>query len=529
MKKKITCLLLAFCLLFTGCGGAKKEDVENVIDDNYRMYYEVFVYSYADSNGDGIGDLNGLTSKLDYIEDLGCNGIWLMPIMPSTTYHKYDVIDYYDIDEQYGTMDDFKKLLEECDKRGIKVIIDFIFNHTSTKNQWFVEATDYLKTLKAEEEPDASVCPYVEYYNFSKEKKNGSYYQVEGTDWYYEGVFWDQMPDLNLGCEALRSDIEEIASYWLDLGVHGFRLDAAKEYYSGSADKNVEVLSWFSNYVKSQKEDAYLVAEVWDSYLTISNYYESGIDSIFNYTFGNNDGQIIKALTRNGLGDAGSKISQNIVTILNNFAEKNPNMIDAPFLSNHDTGRIAGFVSYDERKVKIAGAMNILMSGSAFLYYGEELGMTGSGIDENKRAPMYWSADGSAEETTTAPPNMETVEHRFGSYEEQKDDENSIYQYYKEVIHLRNKYPLIGRGTVAAAEGEFDGNIYVYSKTYEGKTMYFFYNLADETKEITLDSDCYKNISLLESVVTSEEEVTYESQKLSLPSFSVAIVGVEEE
>lgn len=142
---------------------------------------------------------------------------------------------------------------------------------------------------------------------------------------------------------------------------------------------------------------------------------------------------------------------------------------------------------------------------------------------------MYWSADGSAEETTTAPPNMETVEHRFGSYEEQKDDENSIYQYYKEVIHLRNKYPLIGRGTVAAAEGEFDGNIYAYSKTYEGKTMYFFYNLADETKEITLDSDCYKNTSLLESLVTSEEEVTYESQKLSLPSFSVAIVGVEEE
>lgn len=141
MKKKITCLLVAFCLLLTGCG-ATKEDVENVIDDNYRMYYEVFVYSFADSDGDGIGDLNGLTGKLDYIEDLGCNGIWLMPIMPSTTYHKYDVIDYFDIDKQYGTMDDFKKLLEECDKRGIKVIIDFIFNHTSTQNQWFVEATD---------------------------------------------------------------------------------------------------------------------------------------------------------------------------------------------------------------------------------------------------------------------------------------------------------------------------------------------------------------------------------------------------
>lgn len=527
MKKKIMCLLCTLGILLSGCGNANK-DAENIIDDNYRMYYEVFVYSFADSDGDGIGDLKGLTNKLDYIEDLGCNGIWLMPIMPSTTYHKYDVIDYYDIDEQYGTLDDFKQLISECDKRGIKVIIDFVFNHTSTQNKWFVEATEYLKTLDENQEPDDNVCPYIEYYNFSKEKESGSYYPVAGTDWYYEGVFWDQMPDLNLDNQKVRGEMEKIASYWLDLGVHGFRLDAAKEYFSGNSDKNVEVLSWFNEYVKSQKEDAYLVAEVWDSFSTIAKYYESGIDSIFNYTFGNSDGQIVKALTRNGLGDAGDKISQNVVTVQDTFGESNSDMIDAPFLSNHDTGRIAGFVAYDEDKIKIAGAMNILMSGSAFLYYGEELGMTGSGIDENKRAPMYWSADGSAKETTTPPPNMETVEHRFGSYEEQKKDEKSIYQYYKQVIHLRNKYPLIGRGKVAAVEGELDGNIYAYSKTYEGETMYFFYNLAEETKEITLDNDCYKNTSLFETLITGEEEVTYESQTLTLPAFSVAIIGVKE-
>ena len=114
---------------------------EQIIDDNYRTWYEVFVYSFFDSDGDGIGDLNGLTEKLDYINDgdpatdtdLGCNGIWLMPVMPSTTYHKYDVTDYCDIDPEYGTMDDFKNLIAACHERGINVIIDLVMNHTSSQ------------------------------------------------------------------------------------------------------------------------------------------------------------------------------------------------------------------------------------------------------------------------------------------------------------------------------------------------------------------------------------------------------------
>ena len=129
----------------------------NIIDDNYRNYYEVFVYSFYDSDGDGIGDINGVTQKLDYIQDMGFNGIWLMPIMQSTTYHKYDVTDYYAIDKEYGTIDDFQRLVDECHKRDINVVIDFVINHSSSKHQWFQEACAYLRQLPDGQEPD-TIC-----------------------------------------------------------------------------------------------------------------------------------------------------------------------------------------------------------------------------------------------------------------------------------------------------------------------------------------------------------------------------------
>ncbi len=148
-----------------GCGKDKNEvdysDV-NLVDDNYRTYYEIFVYSFCDSDGDGIGDLQGVISKLDYIAELGFTGIWFMPLMQSTTYHKYDTVDYYSIDEEYGTIEDFKQLLAECDERGIKVIIDLAINHTSSEHKWFREMYDYVSGLKAGEEADAFGLPVCE-------------------------------------------------------------------------------------------------------------------------------------------------------------------------------------------------------------------------------------------------------------------------------------------------------------------------------------------------------------------------------
>ena len=157
-SKRIVVILLFVAMLLnslTACGKGEDWRVreKQVIDDNYRTWYEIFVYSFYDSDGDRIGDLQGVISKLDYVEELGFNGIWLMPIMPSPSYHKYDVTDYKAIDPQYGTMEDFEKLVQECDKRGIKLIVDLVLNHTSSEHPWFTAACEDagIRKFKVEE------------------------------------------------------------------------------------------------------------------------------------------------------------------------------------------------------------------------------------------------------------------------------------------------------------------------------------------------------------------------------------------
>lgn len=524
MKKRIVrvfVVLMSLILLLCSCASSRSE----VPDDKYRTYYEVFVRSFYDGDGDGIGDLQGLTQKLDYIEDLGFNGIWLMPIMPSPTYHKYDVTDYYTIDPEYGTLEDFQTFLEACEERGINVIIDLVFNHTSSEHPWFQEAYAYMQGVEDNEEPDASECPYVDYYHFQKEPASG-YSVVEGTEWYYESRFYYGMPDLNLQNEAVRAEIEEISKYWLDMGVDGFRLDAAKEYETGNAGANIEILSWYSDFVKGYKPDAYLVAEVWDTLDTVTAYYASGIDSIFNYPFGNYDGTLVATVKKAGDGQSGASFAKSLEEVEDMFKAQNPDMIDAPFLSNHDTGRIAGFLAPSEDKVKLGGAINLLMSGSTFVYYGEEIGMKGAGADENKRAPMRWTVD-DGEGMTNPPPNMEKVVQKYGTLEEQKESTDSIYQYYKNAIAIRNTYPEIARGEQRAVTLA-DGDLIVIAKEYEGKTTYVVINNCEEAKTIDLNGTELEGAKLKDSLVTmpstQSESTVLKNNQLEMPGLGICIL-----
>ena len=490
-------------------------------DDNYRTWYEIFVYSYCDSDGDGIGDLQGVISKLDYLQELGINGIWLMPIHPSQSYHKYDVRDYYDIDPAYGTLDDFGALLAECQARDIHVIMDLVLNHTGDDHEWFLTAVDYLKNLPEGAEPNAAECPYVDYYFFNREGGSG-YHAIAGTSWYYEGMFSTDMPDVNLENEQVREEIKAIMQFWLDKGVSGFRLDAAKEFVSGSIPRNVEILSWIQQTAVSIKSDVYLVAEVWEGFAAVTDYYTSGITSIFNFPFGDSSGKIISVVRGAGNASTVSTYATALEKANTAYSGSNPSYIDAPFLSNHDVGRIASFCSSDEYKTKIAGAMNLFMSGSAFIYYGEEIGMVGSGNDPSKRAPMYWNAardDG----TTDLPPECTLPEsYPFGSLEEQVNDDDSIYNYYRQAIAIRNALPVVSHGVTTVETALNVGCVSAQRKTWNDQSCIILMNIDANAAQVDLSA--YADWTLAASLSVDENTVVMDGSTLNLPAYGIALL-----
>lgn len=531
LKKRFACISAALIMavsMLTGCGSSIKpyayeyEQELNIIDDNYRNYYEIFVYSFYDSDGDGIGDLKGVTQKLDYIADMGFNGIWLMPVMPSPTYHKYDVTDYYNIDEAYGTLDDFKTLVDECHKRGIRLVIDLVMNHSSSEHMWFKEAVEYLNGLNEGEEPDLSVCPYVDYYHFSKEQVNGSWYEAGRSSWYYEGVFWSEMPDLNFSSEALKREFEDIAKFWIDLGVDGFRMDAAMHFEENDIEFNTDTLNWLYEYCKSLNPDFYMVSEVWANESVIASYYSSMTPSMFNFDAGNAEGKII------GAAKGSTKASTFVQAMLKyqeDFSSSNPDYIDAPFITNHDMGRVANALQSDEDGLKKACGMLMTMNGSLFVYYGEEIGMKSKGTkDENKRLPMVWS-DTDNTGMTDGPKDADAgIEMAFPGVEQQLADESSLLNYYKRALRLRNENPEIARGRIEIVDSLTDGYLAFITKTWEDSVIGIAYNNSDGELTLSLSGTDYENMAIRGYLTLHGEAVILKNGTLTLPAGSICIL-----
>lgn len=528
--RKVLGIILCFVMLLMG--GCSNHLQVNLIDDNYRNYYEIFVRSFYDSDGDGIGDIRGITEKLDYLKDndfktkkdLGIDGIWLMPIMPSPTYHKYDVTDYYSIDPQYGTMEDFEELIRKCNERGIKVIIDLVVNHTSAQHPWFLSAKKSLGIDPCGQKVCSypELCrehnPYVKYYNFSQEQKAG-YHSVDmPSGWYYEGQFWDQMPDLNLDNPEVRKEIENIGKFWIEKGVAGFRVDAVTSFYTGNTTKSVEFLKDFNERMEAYKKDVYIVGEVWSDAGTITEYYKSGADSFFNFPFADNSGKIVSVIrNRDGVG-----FSKSLEEWQSKIKSIDEDAIDAPFISNHDQSRSAGFLAQNLVHMKMAASLYQLMPGNTFIYYGEEIGMIGSGKDENKRLPMVWSVT-NQKGITEAPPYADYTGTIEAGVAEQEKDQNSLLQFYKELIRIKNENPEIQRGKVTSLDLE-NPAVCAYSLEYNGSKIYVIHNLADEQADLDLSGDKYSDLKIRGELKTNGGKITLKNGRLTMPSMSTVVL-----
>lgn len=524
MKKIIALFLIIVlslsCLVFTGCESSDNIPTEYSdpvatrqiadIDDKYRNYYHIWVCAFADSNGDETGDLQGIIDNLDYINDgnpetdtdLGMTGIWLSPIMPSDSYHKYDVDDYMDIDPEFGDLETFDKLIEECDKRGIDVILDLVLNHCGTGHEF------YQNALK--EVADGNLDGYAKYYRFQASgftSPGEGWRQVIGTSGvWYEGQFSTEMPEWNLAYEGTRDYFEEIAKFWLERGVAGFRLDAVK-YMTDETTDGAEFLGWFYDTAQKYNPDVYMVGENWQSNSYLYDIYESGIDSQFAFSFAASTGYFTIA-ANSGDGDS---LSSQLIKFDKGSREANPDVIHAMFLSNHDQVRSGSYFSKGLNVMKNAAALYILTPGNSFTYYGEEIGMKTPGNyhknDAYFRSPMIWDSDVEPDIWCTADAFCELD---FGGVKQQSEDENSLLNFYKRAIRIKSQNPEIARGEIVETyEAEGDVGVCAFKLNFDGSEVIIVHNVnGTKVSELEITDEMLKNAEIVGDLYAGADEVS---------------------
>ncbi|MFA6955963.1 MAG: alpha-amylase family glycosyl hydrolase [Thermoanaerobaculia bacterium] len=453
------------------------------------VFYQIFVRSFQDSDGDGIGDIKGLISKLDYLNDgdpnttsdLGVEGIWLMPMFESPSYHGYDTVDYETIEKDYGTNEDFAKLIEEAHKRGIRIIVDFVMNHSSSQNPWFLDSASSTTSARRDWYVWSATNPG---WTQPWGGNTGTWHEKNGA-WYY-GVFWSGMPDLNFRDSAVRAEMGRIAEKWLRAGVDGYRLDATRYLVEnggglGQADTadTHAALKEFAARVRSVKPDAVLVAENWTETPIIATYFGStseitwGDEMPMNFDFPLSSAIITAVRSGNG-----AEITRKLVEIGQLYPR---GVNDAPFLTNHDQVRLASVVSNDSGQLRNAAAVLLTLPGAPFVYYGEELGLqngTTSG-DESKRTPMPWDSTTGGGFTTGSPwfpfaPGKDTA-----NVAREANDSSSLLSRYRDLIAARKKSAALRKGTIAPLNTQASGASYAaWTSTWEGETVLVVHNVT---------------------------------------------------
>lgn len=483
----------------------KPEVVEPAVDWwRSAVFYEIFVRSFYDTDGNGIGDFNGITAKLDYLQSLGINALWLMPIHPSPSYHGYDVLNYYNVNPDYGSLNDFKNLLNEAHKRDMHIIIDLVINHTSNQHPWFKDANAN------------PASPYRDFYVWADQPGTGNWHQ--GQYGYYYGYFWEGMPDLNYNNPAVTDAVLKVTDFWLnEVGIDGFRIDAVKHLIEedGKVENTPATHAWLKDFYvvyKKQNPQAYTVGEVFGAGSSVVKLYTNEeLDHIFNFE-----------MSSGFVNSVNGGSSSGVVSAYKFALMDMPDFDFATFLTNHDQNRVMSVFRGDVNKAKAAAFLMLTSPGTPFIYYGEEIGMQGQKPDEDIRLPMQWNGDEFAGFSTDTPWRTPNMDYPSVNVEVQTDDPTSLFNHYRTLIQLRKEHPALLSGNATLVE---TGNSTVFALLREngperllivvnlGKAPVTDYQLDLSTS--TLDGSGTVPISLFGGVDASPLKTLNEYKPLS--------------
>lgn len=510
--KRFLPVLLCLALLLSACGAQRGEYAvqdtslrsDFVCDDNNRVFYEIFVGSFSDSDGDGTGDLRGIIKRMDYLNDgdpnsgksLGVEGLWLTPVFLSPSYHKYDVSDYYTIDPVFGSEADLKELCELCHERNVKLILDLPINHTGRENAWFAAF------CKAHQE-GLTDDPWYDFYSWcSPDAIPGgrTFLPINGSGDLYECNFSPDMPELNFDSAAVREAVLEVAKHYLSLGVDGFRFDAAKYVYLGEDRASADFWDWYLGELRAVKSDLYAVAEVWSADVAVEPYLRSM--NCFNFTVAQAEGLVAKAAVGGSVG----RLTGYVQDYLSAMPGDRADAAIVPFVTNHDMDRAAGSLPVSLGRMQMAANLYLLGPGSPFIYYGEELGMLGSrggsSTDANRRLAMPW---GDGDKVSDPQGADYPAENRLQtSAAEQMADAESLYTYYKTLLMIRHANPEIARGSYTAIAPE-DSKLGGFVSVWQGSAVGVLHNTTAREASLDLSTLTDRHFSVVAAVIGAGE------------------------
>lgn len=488
---------------------------------NIGVGYQIMVSSFADSNGDGFGDIKGITNNLDYLKnDLNVGVLWLTPIQLSDSYHGYDIIDYYQIDPKYGTDEDFRELTYEAHKRGIKIIMDLVINHTSANNSWFRKSANL--------DPD-----YRHFYRWNYGAQMATapdWFQYSNTGYYYYGKFSSSMPELNFDYQGTRDAVMDVANYWMSFGLDGFRLDAVKHFYnegeydvatrgeqdiihyeqgySRNVTKNVNFLKEFNARLKAVYPDAFVIGENFDGNPANLAPYFASMDAQFNFN-------LYFELIQTGLNrpDSANSLARAYgFTYRGASLYRGDQFIESTMTSNHDITRLLNHTVGNQyitqanmdiaiTRSKIVASTLLTMPGITWIYYGDEIGMSGkksNNVYYDDAGNVIHTDDWHADRWFRQPfkfnneINHQTTSYQFGIYDvkwdtynlglpgvlTQRFDPNSMLRHYMSLTVLKANDPVLTRGNYEALTTT-NQNLFAFSRSYQGVTYMIYHNYSN--------------------------------------------------